>query len=354
MILSARIQSRHAVRNMAFVFTGAAIACAAHAGTDVTVYGVADLYGAIQKGDRTESKVDSGGLSGSRLGVGASHDLGGSLKAIAKIEAGVSADTGTSGQGGRTWGRQAYGGLSGDFGTLTLGRQYTPTFNALDNEDPFETGAGSAISSGIVSTIGGTRADDSIAYELPRLGAFTANVMYAAGESTTGANTNNSFFGGSARFTLGALGVSVTYGHVNRPTNEGVATNSLLLSGAYDFGSFSLSGGVQGVRNLTGQPDTSDDRTEAFAGIHVPVGPGTIWFGAGTGATKSVHGSRATQVSAAYLHALDKSTTPYAVVTSIHNGSIAAYTDDTATGAGPSVSPGVTASAVQIGGRYRF
>ena len=126
---------------------------AASAATDVSIYGVVDLYGAYQRGDRTEVRLDSGGLSGSRLGFSASHDLPGGLKALGRLEAGVAADNGMSTQGGRTWGRQAWVGLAGGFGTVMLGRQYTPNFVGLATDDPFDAGAGSSVSNGIVSIV---------------------------------------------------------------------------------------------------------------------------------------------------------------------------------------------------------
>ncbi len=338
-------------------------ASVAHAETNVTIYGVADVYVAFQKGDKSETKVDSGGLSGSRLGFSASQDIGNGMKVLGKFEAGVAADSGDSTQGGKTWGRQTWVGLSGNFGTVTAGRQYTPTFVALDNDDPFETGAGSAISSEIVSIVGGSRANNSIAWELPKFGPVTVNLMYAAGESGSGSSSNNAFFAGGLRYSQGPLGLGLTVGRKNRADDTGVAATSVLLAGTYDFGAASVHAGVQSVRNLTRAAATEDNRTEFFAGVHVPVGDDKIWAGVGAGKTKNVDNSRATQVSLGYLHSLYKNTTLYGVATTIHNGTGAlnlsegdgsSYTANTATGGGAAVSPGKNASALQVGIRYRF
>jgi predicted porin len=348
------LKPRCTLPKVVLMLAGAMLACAVHADSEVTLYGVADAYGAWQKGDRSELKVDSGGLSGSNVGVRASHDLPHGLKAVAVVEAGIDLKNGTSGADGRTWGRQAYVGLSGELGKLTLGRQYTPTFNALDCDDAFQTGAGSAISSAIVTTVGGTRIDNAIAYELPDMGDYHANLMAAAAESGLGSDRNGSFVSGSVRYAPGKLGVSLTWGRINRLAPADMAVESLLLAGIYDFGSFSLSGGVQGVRHLASGDGTYVNRTEAYAGVHVPMGSGTVWLGGGTGASNGVHDSRATQASAAYLYALDGNTTLYGVLTRLDNGRRTAYTVDTATGTGPSVSPGIAASALQLGGHYRF
>ena len=144
------------------VALSAAFAGAANA-EGISLYGVADIYAEVGKGDRHEVSLNSGGVSGSRLGFDASKDLGDGLKAVAKLEAGFALDHGTSTQGGILFGRQAYAGLSGAFGTVTAGRQYTPQFVALDTNDPFDTGAGSAVSSGIVSLFA-SRANNSIVW----------------------------------------------------------------------------------------------------------------------------------------------------------------------------------------------
>ena len=308
------IHSHQAIRLAAIAAACVASSLSAHAGTEASLYGVADVYAAIQKGDRSEFSVDSGGLAGSRLGVSASHDISPDLKAIAKIEAGINLDTGTNGQGsGVIWGRQAYGGLTGGFGSLTLGRQYTLEFNALDTDDPFDTGAGSAISSGIVSSLGGVRANNAIVYEAPKFGGFDLSLMAAAGESTTGSTSNGDMFSANLRFADGPIGVGLTLTHVNKPVDGDVAANSALLAATWNPGAFSLMGGAQVVRNSTQAADTQDDRAEFFAGARVPVGAEEFWLGAGTGSTRHVDGTRATQGTVAWLHHLDKSATIYAV-----------------------------------------
>ena len=349
------IHSHQAIRLAAIAAACVASSLSAHAGTEASLYGVADVYAAIQKGDRSEFSVDSGGLAGSRLGVSASHDISPDLKAIAKIEAGINLDTGTNGQGsGVIWGRQAYGGLTGGFGSLTLGRQYTLEFNALDTDDPFDTGAGSAISSGIVTSLGGVRANNAIVYEAPKFGGFDLSLMAAAGESTTGSTSNGDMFSANLRFADGPIGVGLTLTHVNKSVDGDVAADAVLLAGTWNPGPFSLMGGAQVVRNSTQAADTQDDRAEFFAGARVPVGAEEFWLGAGTGSTRHVDGTRATQGTVAWLHHLDKSATIYAVATTLHNGSATSFTIDTATGSGPAVSPGKSASGLQMGFLYRF
>jgi predicted porin len=328
-------------------------ASAAQAATDVSIYGVVDLYAAYQRGDRTEVRLDSGGLSGSRLGFSASHDLPAGLKVLGRLEAGVAADNGMSTQGGRTWGRQAWVGLAGGFGTLMLGRQYTPTFVGLATDDPFDAGAGSSVSNGIVSIVGGPRADNAIGYEAPKMGPVSVFGMVGLAESAD-SNEHSNLYALNVRFADGPVGVGVTFGHHAKPDDTGEAASSVLVAGSFDFGGAKLMGGVQYVKNATRAANLDDDREEAFIGVQVPLGDGQLWAGAGTGRFKDIDNTRASQGSVAYLHNLDKSTTVYVVGTTVKNGDLTAFSTDTATGAGPAVSLGRKAHALNVGVRYRF
>ena len=325
---------------------------AAHA-EGISMYGVADVYAEYGKGDKNEVSVNSGGVSGSRLGFDASKDMGNGLKAIAKLEAGYALDHGNSTQGGLLFGRQAYVGLSGDFGTLTAGRQYTPQFIALDSNDPFDTGAGSAVSSGIVSMFA-SRANNSIAYSSNAAGGFQFSALAAAGESSSGSNTNGSLVEANFHFGSGPFAADLTLSGMKRLADDGKNATAETLGGSYNFGAVKLLGGVQFVQNSTTLANTDDNRTEVFAGINAPIGNDALWIGAGAGKVNKVSGTTASQYSIGYMHNLAKGVDMYGVATTIKNGDNTSYSDDTATGAGPSVSAGKSSSALQVGFRYRF
>ncbi|WP_382324125.1 porin [Hydrogenophaga sp. UC242_50] len=98
----------------------------ASAQSSVTLYGVVDVALERVKGATSVTRVTSGQQQGSRWGLRGTEDLGGGLKATFLLESGFNADVGTLGQGGRLFGRQGYVGLGGNWGTVRLGRQYTP------------------------------------------------------------------------------------------------------------------------------------------------------------------------------------------------------------------------------------
>jgi predicted porin len=106
-----------------------------------------ELYGILDAGIEHENKVGASGgqvtrmpsLSGgqlpSRWGLRGTEDLGDGLRAVYTLEAGFAVDSGVSLQGGRAFGRQSFVGVSGGWGTFTLGRQWTMTFYSMVDAD---------------------------------------------------------------------------------------------------------------------------------------------------------------------------------------------------------------------------
>jgi predicted porin len=110
------------------VFGASGVCGTAFAQSTVTLYGVVDdslQYTHNVAGQRSKFSMQSGNQTGSRWGLLGGEDLGGGLKAVFRLENGFNVNTGTLGQGGREFGRQAYVGISSTtWGTVTLGRQY--------------------------------------------------------------------------------------------------------------------------------------------------------------------------------------------------------------------------------------
>ncbi len=138
-------------------FSGAAVAQ-----SNVTMYGILDVNYMWQQGptnvgttaapsvqQESVNAINGGHQSGNRWGVRGTEALGGGLSAIFALEAGFNIDSGTSGQGGRLFGRQAYAGLSGGWGSVVAGRlatfsSGTGDFDMIGRVDPFLTGFGLA------------------------------------------------------------------------------------------------------------------------------------------------------------------------------------------------------------------
>ena len=158
------------------------------------------LYGLFDTGVERITNVGAGkssltrmpSISGtlpSRWGLRGTEDLGGGLRAVFTLESGFGPDTGVSGQGGRLFGRQAYAGLSGGWGTVALGRQYSMLFwSVLDADQlgPNVYGLGS-----LDAYIPNARTDNAVTYR----GSFSGvqvGVGYSLGRdvATTPAGPN--------------------------------------------------------------------------------------------------------------------------------------------------------------------
>lgn len=153
------------------------------------VYGVVDTgiqhvtnVGAEGR-SHTGMLVNTGSMS-TRLGFRGTEDLGNGLKALYTLEAGISPATGGLGQGGRLFGRQAYVGLAGPWGTLTLGRQYTML--AWSGIDADILGANVFGIAALDSYIANARADNSISYR-GTFSGLTLGATYSFGRDTVNA-----------------------------------------------------------------------------------------------------------------------------------------------------------------------
>ena len=114
--------------------------------TNVTMYGVLDNMYVYSQGkagigggtNKFSGLNGGGGTAGNRLGFKGEEALGNGLKAVFTLEYGLHIDLneglGTSGLNAR----QQFVGLSGNWGTVALGRQYAPGFNATANNDALE------------------------------------------------------------------------------------------------------------------------------------------------------------------------------------------------------------------------
>jgi predicted porin len=238
---------------------------AAHAQSSVTLYGIVDagLAYANNIGGNKLYETSAGNLQGDRWGLRGTEDLGGGLKALFVLENGFNAFSGKLGQGGDEFGRQAYVGLSSQFGTVTLGRQYD---SVVDYTGALEVGSqwatfyaahpgdldnmnnsnrvnnsikyASANYSGI--TFGGLYSLGGVAGQFNRNQIFSAGLGYAQGPLVLGAgyfnvkNPNYSFFGNNSSSSATAsnmTGSQVYSGFASAKTQQ-----VLSAGGAYTFG----------------------------------------------------------------------------------------------------------------------
>jgi predicted porin len=296
------------------------------------------------------------GIYSSRFGVNGTEDLGGGLKANFHFEGGLTPDDGTA--KGLTFMRKSVIGVSGNFGEVRLGRDYTPLFTVAGIADPFGTnGVGSsynvansvttnvvianaanagsfATAQGAVATTvssstvaAGTvyadpnavRANNSVTYYSPSFSGFTVSGMYSFGaENTNLAKDSGSMTSVKLAYANGPVAVAyanqVTKGGVVATAaadSESITTN--FLAGSYDLGVAKLSAGYK--------TDKASFYTETFKstilGVVAPMGALTL---KASFVTRSLGSDKvADQVAFGGVYDLSKRTSVYATYSTLNN-----------------------------------
>ena len=296
------------------------------ASTQVEIYGRIDLFAGIEKdnagsvGAGSVKVLSSGGLSGSRLGVRGSEDLGGGLRAVFTLEQGINADTGTLGQGGRGWGRRAIVGLAGAFGQVDIGRRegaywdFRNGFVALIATTDFDpvgavfgetNPANVSISGGVKTSSTSTspsipntslngasasasgdylsRLDNVIRYTSPRWGGFQFAVDHALGEDKRvvgGAQGKaGSVTGMSATYKIGGFDAGLAHQREEFRSSitsagvvQGQARKTVTAFGVgYNFRFLEVAA-LANLDEYTAANGTREKATEYALGVSVPLG----------------------------------------------------------------------------------
>ncbi|OYV01571.1 MAG: porin, partial [Burkholderiales bacterium PBB5] len=171
-----------------------AFAGAANAQSSVTLFGLVDLsLNSVKNGANTTKTMDSNMLNSNRLGFRGVEDLGGGMSASFWLEGGMANDTGSP--AGFNFQRRSTVSLSGSFGEIRLGRDYSNTFSTKATYDAYgANGMGTLLNlyaSGVANLGSGAttvvRTDNMVGYFLPgNLGGLYGSVQVSAGESATG------------------------------------------------------------------------------------------------------------------------------------------------------------------------
>jgi len=274
-------------------------ATSAHAQSSVTLYGIIDAgisYVNNSSASPTRAgdslvKYDDGVAQGSRWGLRGAEDLGGGLKAIFTLENGFNSGTGTLGQGGAEFGRQAYVGLAqNNVGSLTFGRQYSFSTDYLGSNYAIggQTVAGNyAYHMNDFDQLTSSRINNAVKFSSANFYGFTFGAMYGF-SNTAGAfaGTPNTTVGttttqGSSRaysfglnYKAGPLGIGAAYTDIRYPTAATPAFSSTIAN-----------------INTTGTTNNAKDLRTFGIGANYAFGAATV-FGSVTRSPMSPRSSR--------------------------------------------------------------
>ncbi|MGO4333056.1 porin [Cupriavidus sp. 2TAF22] len=331
----------------------------AHAQSSVTLYGLIDTgIEYVNHADATGSsnvyRMASGNTAGSRWGLRGREDLGGDLAAVFALESGFNSDNGSSAQGGRLFGRQAYVGIAGSWGQVTLGRQINTLFDIFVPFDPVRYSTYSILSQDAQFT---NRADNVIKYT-GVLGGLTVTGLYTPGYDTTvvnGGEVPGSFrigqeISAGATYTTGNISMALAF---DQRRGQSTATASAVerrYVGAlsYSFGALGLMGGY---RYLQSGISTPNFRSNLYwVGASYAFSPG---FELRAGAYRTdMRGSSsdANSYALSALYALSKRTSLYANASYMNNKGASNF----GVVLGTTTAPGINQTGLVVGARHVF
>ncbi|RYF79439.1 MAG: porin [Comamonadaceae bacterium] len=353
----------------------AAVAGPAAAQSSVTVFGVVDAgvshystesasHGLTlpRKSRQSQTVLSPSGYASSRLGFRGTEDLGGGLAASFWLEAPLANDVGG---GIANFGRRSTLSLSGPFGEIRLGRDYTASFWNDGVFDPFSVNGvgtnliavvnsnlaasralatGGLLSGGLsAGTDSYLRASNAISYFLPTgLAGVYGQVQYAFHENVDTRSLPGSpskrgrYAGGRLGWSNGKADIALGYGESTLVSTDAGSEKikSLNLGGSYDFGMVKVFGewsrvrDVRAVRDAGGAalpgpgPGQTDRYDGLMAGVNVPVGAGVIRASLARVNYKNGNGlpdadASVNKLALGYVHNLSKRTALYATVARI-------------------------------------
>lgn len=334
----------------------------AHAQSNVEMFGVIDMgvsYTNVSGGDKLTALSDNGNTT-SRLGFRGTEDLGGGLKAMFWLESGFTPSTGA---GPLSFARRSVVGLSGKFGEVTLGRDYTSGYSMYSSYGgPFGTnGVGHNIvyrarvlthDANNAGQEAFVRSSNAISYFSPKGDGVYGQFTYGFDEQTTG--KAGRYIGGRLGYRNKALDISGAYNTIAAGNGAPDATprkmESTSVGMSYQFDSAKLF--VLYAHDKIEMPIESKKLNALSVGLEAKWGQqGAIRAALGHAELDYLNNaSKATKYSLGYVHNLSKRTALYTTVAYLKNKGGASYV----------VNPGVrgeankNSSGIDFGIRHRF
>lgn len=302
---------------------------ASMAQSSVQLYGIVDAYVGATKDTvksstaQQQTVVGSGGLKSSRWGMKGTEDLGGGLTAGFKLEQRFKSDDGSL--DGVNFKGESSINLSGNFGSVVLGRMGTPYDDLRGKTNP--------VADTNISPVGDTiknakadytdKTDNTVAYVSPSFNGFSGAVAVSLGENKTNVADSTNHSSLKLQYANGPL--LVGYGFQKEETQVMTTVAPIaatgqtddktynLLAASYDFGVAKLVGGYQALELKSAGVKTGDSDS-LYLGVQAPVASNiNVFFGFANSKYDAVTGTdyKATGYTLAANYVLSKRTDAY-------------------------------------------
>lgn len=281
----------------------------AHAQSNVTLYGIADMsIDSMRSGTSKVSRVSSGGNQQSRWGVRGVEDLGGGLKAEFNLESRFTMDDGMLFQGLAFGGRSVVG-LSGGWGSVMLGREYVPLWDIKIRSNPYTVTFWSPTQN-IIS--GESRADNAISYRSPNWGGLEFSTMYGVGDENPLNPAAGRQLNAALQYSAGNLWIGGGITNVQRKTALVNDVMESMIGARYRWGQVSLFASYWRLKtdNVVAADEVSDAWTIGASAQVTPNGTVRATYTRRDGKTPA--NNDATHFMVGYEHTLSKRTALYA------------------------------------------
>jgi predicted porin len=224
------------MKKITLIATAAAAAIGsslAHAQSSVTLYGLVDVGIAYSSSVGTLGQTSNGhsavtmvnGVRGATVwGMRGVEDLGGGTSVVFRLEQGFNASNGAETTQGLAFKRQANMGLTNpDYGSLTVGRQFSPYVILLSPWSPTKwlTGFFGA-HPGDIDSLDLNYVNNEITYISPSIHGLTLAGSYALG-GQPGSFNSGSTWSLDAQYNAGPGGLAVGFLRINNSTSGGGA-----------------------------------------------------------------------------------------------------------------------------------
>jgi len=227
-ILASQHFGDYPMKKTQMALAAVALVASTAAFADVTLYGTVEA--AVEQSTSNGTYLNGAGafVAGNNFGIKGSEDLGNGMSANFTLQQGLSLNQGNPDNGGgtgSTFNQVASVGLSGEFGTVTLGQQLSPFIATMaggtaGNGNFFVNSIimGGSAAGGGANQAGGFFVPNAISYTSPSISGITATVltsgkMNPASAPTGGlidADATNKYSAGSISTSFAGVNIGLT------------------------------------------------------------------------------------------------------------------------------------------------